>query len=109
MAIDTMISPLECHQSGKTSTKTNSMAMNAMISPLECYQSGKTGAEKPDYQYTHYTQRANKANEHPLEHHQSGKNKDLDGVPVEYHDFVDIFNTEKARSMPEDRGIWNFK
>src|SRR5258708_34284776 len=100
------------------------MAIDAMISPLEHHQSGKTEARKPDYQYAHYAQKANKAGEHPLERHQSGRkqtekrplechqpgrNRDLEGVPVEYHDFTDIFDTKKARSMPEDWGIWNFK
>ena len=47
--------------------------------------------------------------ENPIEHHEPGKNKSIQGVPTEYHGFVDVFDLEKARSMPADRGVWNFK
>ena len=47
--------------------------------------------------------------ENPIEHHKPGKNKSLQGVPTKYHNFADVFDLEKARSMPADRGVWNFK
>jgi len=30
-------------------------------------------------------------------------------IPDEYHDLVDVFDIERARTMPEDRGEFNFK
>jgi len=45
----------------------------------------------------------------PIEHHKPGQKDHMRGVPVEYHNFVDVFNLEKARVMPKGRGIWNFK
>src|SRR5258706_1306254 len=45
----------------------------------------------------------------PMEHDQSGMNRNLQGVPIEYHDFADVFDLNQARIMPKDRGIWNFK
>src|SRR5258706_10708696 len=45
----------------------------------------------------------------PMEHDQSGMNRNLQGVPIEYHDFADVFDLNEARIMPKDRGIWNFK
>jgi len=46
--------------------------------------------------------------EGPIKHHKPGQ-EHIRGVPAEYHDFADVFDLEKARVMPEDRGIWNFK
>jgi len=45
----------------------------------------------------------------PIEHHKPGQKDHMRGVPVEYHNFADVFNLEKARIMAKDRGIWNFK
>jgi len=62
----------------------------------------------------------------PIEYHESGKNREtvnlleyhkprgkqnenLQGVPIAYHDFEDVFDLRRARRMPEDRGLWNFK
>ena len=45
----------------------------------------------------------------PLEYHKDEQNKNIRGVPIEYHDFADVFNLRNARTMPKDRGIWNFK
>ena len=30
-------------------------------------------------------------------------------VPIELHDYLDGFNNQKAKKMPQDRGEWNFK
>ena len=46
--------------------------------------------------------------EGPIEHHKPGQ-EHMRGVPAEYHDFADVFDLKKARVMPKDRGIWNFK
>jgi hypothetical protein len=43
------------------------------------------------------------------EHHGSEQHESMKGVPAEYHDFADVFNLEEARTMPKDRGLWNFK
>ena len=43
------------------------------------------------------------------EHHGTEPDKNLAGVPVEYHDFADVFDLTKARTMPPDRGRWNFR
>jgi hypothetical protein len=34
--------------------------------------------------------------------------KDTDAIPREYKDFLDVFDTNEAKKMPKDRGIWNF-
>jgi len=47
--------------------------------------------------------------QNPIKHHEPGENKNLQGVPIEYHDFKDVFDLRGARKMPKDRGIWNFK
>jgi hypothetical protein len=43
------------------------------------------------------------------ERHGSEQHESMKGVPAEYHDFADVFNLEEARTMPKDRGLWNFK
>jgi RNase H-like domain found in reverse transcriptase/Reverse transcriptase (RNA-dependent DNA polymerase) len=35
--------------------------------------------------------------------------EELTGIPREYHDFLDVFDTEKACQYPETRGEFNFK
>ena len=51
----------------------------------------------------------NNIQEYPIEHHKSGQGGNLLGVPIEYHNFADVFDLKEARMMPAERGIWNFK
>jgi hypothetical protein len=38
-----------------------------------------------------------------------GNDENIRGVPAKYHNFADVFDLKEARSMPSDRGVWNFK
>jgi len=89
--------------------------------PIKHHKSDKANKKNRSLEH-HKSDNVNKKNRPPkhhrpgkkpqgssFEHHESEQKKDLQGVPVKYHDFTDVFDLNKARIMPKDRGIWNFK
>ena len=117
--------PLEHHQPGRNRNRPSehhgSGNRNNKNRPSEHHGSGNRNSKNGPFEHHKSGKRNNK--NRPPEHHRSGKElcnssfeqaeseqkKNLQGVPVEYYDFADVFDLKKARIMPRDRGIWNFK
>ena len=93
-------SPIEYHESGRNSEQKN---------PTECHGSGRNKEPKSPIEY--HDSGKNSETMNLLKYHETRKEQkeDLQGVPVAYHDFEDVFDLQRARRMPEDRGLWNFK
>ena len=107
-------SPIEHHKPGKNSEQKNqterhgSGRNNRTVTPTEHHGSGKDNKKNS---IKHHEPEKNRETVNLLEYHESREKQkeNLQGVPVAYHDFEDVFDLQKARRMPEDRGLWNFK